>query len=101
MRPCTLNPCISALEAMEGMYYFDATPMSPVGTEMMIHLKPLCWHTWIYYSVKAWYFSPSLKHYRVINTTNESGTVRTTDTWKYDHHSIKNPIVMPVNRIIK
>ena len=30
MRPCTLNPNLSAFEAMEGMYSFDATPMAPV-----------------------------------------------------------------------
>ena len=83
------------------MYSFDATPMSPVGTEIMIHLKPVRSHTWSYHAFKAWYFAPSLKHYRVIKTTNEEGTVRKTDTWKYNHHSIKTPTVTAVNRIIK
>ena len=86
---------------MEGMCYFDATRMAPVGTETMIHLKPVRRHTWIYHTVKAWYFVPSLKQYRVIKTTNEAGTVRTTDTWKYNHHSIKTPTVTPVERITK
>ena len=54
MRPCTLNPCMSAFEAMEGMFYFDATPMAPVGTETIIHLKPVRRHTWSYNAVKAW-----------------------------------------------
>ena len=101
MRPCTLNPRLSAFKSMEGMYCFDATPMTPVRTELMIHLKPVCRHTWSYNTVKAWYFAPSLKHYLVINTTNEAGTVRKTDTWKYNHHSIKIPTVTPVNRTIK
>ena len=101
MRPCTLNPYLSEFEAMEGMYSFDDTPMSPVGTETMIHLKLLRWHTWRYYAVKAWYFVPSLKHYRVIKTTNEAGTVCTTDTWKCNHHSIKTLTVTPIDRIIK
>ena len=86
---------------MEGMYSFDATPMAPVGTETMIHLNPVRWHTWSYHTVKAWYFAPSLKHYRLIKTTNEAGKVRTTDTWKYNHRSIKTPTVTPVNKIIK
>ena len=101
LRPYTLNPRLSVFEAMEGMYYFDAIPMAPVGTETMIHLKPMCWHTWSYHSVKAWYFAPSLKHYCVINTTNEAGTVHTTDIWKYNHHYIKTPTVTPVDIIIK
>ena len=50
---------------------------------------------------QAWYFAPSLKHYRVIKTTNEAGAVRTTDMWKYNHHAIKTPTVTLVNRIIK
>ena len=41
MRPCTLNPKLSAFEAMEGMYSFDATPMAPVGTEILMHRKPI------------------------------------------------------------
>ena len=40
MRLCTLNPRLSALEATEGMYSFDATTMAPVGTETMIHVLP-------------------------------------------------------------
>ena len=86
---------------MEGMYYFDANPMAPVETETMIHFKSVRRHTWSYHAVKAWYFAPSFKYYRVIKTTNEAGTVRTTDTWKYNHHSIKTPTVMPFDRIIK
>ena len=101
MRPCTINPRISALEAMERMYYFDNTPMAPVGTETTTHLKTVRRPTWIYHALKDWYFAISLKHYCVINTTNEAGTVRTNDTWKYNHHSIKIPTVMPVYRIIK
>ena len=86
---------------MYGIYSFDATPMAPVGTETMIHLNTVRFQAWSYHAVKAWYFKPSLKHCRVINTTNRAGTVRTTDTWKYNHHSIKNLTVTPVNRIIK
>ena len=75
--------------------------MSPIGTKRMIHLNPVCRHTWSYHAVKAWYFALSLKHYRVIRTTNKAGDVRTTDTCKYNHHSIKTPTVTPVERIIK
>ena len=83
------------------MYYFDAILMSPVRTETMINLKPVRRYTWSYRAVKAWYFAPSLKQYCVIKTTNDAGMVRTTDTWKYNHHPIKNTTVTPVERIIK
>ena len=41
MRPCTTNHNLSAFEYMEGMVSFDATPMDPVGTETLIHVKPI------------------------------------------------------------
>ena len=40
LRPCWQNPLLSAFEAMEGSFSFDATPMAPPGTDVLIHLKP-------------------------------------------------------------
>ena len=80
IRPCTLNPHLSAFEAMEGMYSFDATPMAPIGTEMLMHLKPIRRNTWAYHALKSWYIAPALKHYRVIKGITDSGAVRLTDT---------------------
>jgi len=40
LRPCTTNPLLSAYKALEGMFSFDRTPMTPIGTEVMIHIKP-------------------------------------------------------------
>jgi hypothetical protein len=101
MRPCTLNPKLSAFEAMEGMYSFDATPMAPIGTEMLMHLKPIRRNTWAYHALKTWYFAPALKHYRVVKGVTEAGAVRLTDTWKFNHHSIKTPAISQIDRIVK
>ena len=101
MRPCTLNPLLSAFEAMEGMYSFDATPMAPMGTEMLLHLKPIRRNTWDHHAMKAWYFALALKHYRVVRATLPSGAVRLTDTWKFQHHSLPIPTVTTTDRIIK
>ena len=51
--------------------------------------------------MKAWYFAPALKHYRVIKATLPSGAVRLTDTWKLKHHSLPIPTVTATDRIIK
>ena len=101
MRPCTINPKLSAFEAMEGTYSFDATPMAPVGTEILMHLKPIRRHTWDYHAMKAHYFSPSLSHYRVIKALTGTGAVRLTDTWKFKHHAIKVPVVTAADRIVQ
>jgi hypothetical protein len=40
LRPCRQNPLLSAHEALEGSFSFDATPMAPLGTEVLVHMKP-------------------------------------------------------------
>ena len=57
--------------------------MAPVGTENIIHAKPVRRQSWIYHAMQGWYFPPSLKHYRVIKTVTDTVSVRLTDTFKF------------------
>ncbi|KAL7480031.1 LOW QUALITY PROTEIN: hypothetical protein ACHAW6_005743 [Cyclotella cf. meneghiniana] len=99
MHPNTQNPNLSAHESMEGMFSFDATPMGPIGTECMIHIMPTRCHTWGYHSMKAWYFAPAINHYRFVKVVTDVGTVRITDTFKFLHHTLPVPTILPTNRI--
>ncbi len=81
LRPCRTNPLLSAWEVMEGIYDFDATPMVPPGTEILIHVKPSRWDTWGFRAIKAWYFSPALKHYHCIKAVTDVGGMRISDTF--------------------
>jgi hypothetical protein len=100
MHPCTQNPNLSAQEAMEGTFSFDATPMAPIGTECMVYVKPSKQHTWGYHAIKAWYFAPALNHYRCVKVVTDTSTVRTTDTFKFLHHALSTPTITPTDRII-
>jgi hypothetical protein len=40
MRPCRLNPLLSAHKAMEGLFLSNAMPLAPLGTKVLVHLKP-------------------------------------------------------------
>jgi hypothetical protein len=100
MRPCTQNPKLSAYKALEGMFSFDATPMAPIGTECMVHVKPSRRQTWGYHAIKAWYFAPALNHYRCVKVVTDTGAVRTTDTFTFLHHTIPVPTVTAADRII-
>ncbi len=53
MHPCCLNPLLSAHEVLEGTFSFDATPMAPLGTEVLVHQKPGRCKTWGYHAAKA------------------------------------------------
>ncbi len=66
MRWCCLNPLLSAHEALEGTFSFDATPMAPLGTEVLVHQKSSQRKTWDYHAAKAWYLSHAASHYRCI-----------------------------------
>ena len=101
LRPCTINPLLSAFEAMEGHYSFDVTPMAPMGTKMLMHLKPVCRHSLGYYTLKAWYIGPSCKHYHVLKGFTDLGEVCMTDTWKFKHHFLTIPTITATDRIVK
>jgi hypothetical protein len=66
LRPCCQNPLLSAFKAMEGLFSFDAMPMAPPGTKVLVHLKPTCRKSWAFHASNGWYIGPSLKHYRCI-----------------------------------
>jgi hypothetical protein len=66
MMPCCLNPHLSAHKAMEGLFLFDATPLAPLGTEVLVHLKPTRRKSWGYHAAKMWYLSHAANHYQCI-----------------------------------
>ncbi|KAL7483280.1 hypothetical protein ACHAW6_008929 [Cyclotella cf. meneghiniana] len=101
LRPCTTNLKLLAYKAMEGMYSFDATPMAPMGTGCMIHIKPTRCQTWGYHALKAWYCAPALNHYRCIKAITNTGAVRLTDTFKFLHHTLPTPMISYTNCIVK
>ena len=53
IRKCRQNPLLSAWAAMQGEYHFDATPIAPPGTEMLMHDKPNRRRTWGYNAKKT------------------------------------------------
>jgi hypothetical protein len=40
LRPCRQNPLLLAHKALEGSFSFNETPMAPLGTEALMHMKP-------------------------------------------------------------
>ena len=72
-----------------------------MGTEMLMHLKPVRRHSWGYHALKAYYIGPARKHYRVLKGVTDLGAVRLTDTWKFKHHSLTVPTINATDRIVK
>ncbi|KAL7475143.1 LOW QUALITY PROTEIN: hypothetical protein ACHAW6_001069 [Cyclotella cf. meneghiniana] len=96
MCPCTQNPAV-----LEEMFSFDATPMAPIGTKCMIHIKPAHRHTWGYHAIKAWYFALALNHYRCIKVVTDTGALCLADTFTFLHHTLPTPTISNADCIIK
>ena len=101
MRPCRQNPLLSAWAALEGEFHFDATPLAPPGTEMLLHERASRRASWGFNAKKAWYIGPCLHHYRNVQAImKETGATRITDTYRLQHHTIAIPQLTDTDRII-
>ena len=91
----------STHKALKGSFSFYATPMAPLGMELLVHMKPNQRITWGYHASKAWYLSHSPNHYRCIRVlmANTCGE-RITNTFRFNHHSILVPKITATDRIL-
>jgi hypothetical protein len=102
MRPCCLNPLLSVHKALEGAFSFDATPMAPLSTEVLVHQKPSQHKMWGYHATKAWYFAHAATHYHCICVImKEMGSERVTDMFCYQHHAIPVSVITATNPILE
>ena len=54
----------SGYARLHGEFNYDATPLAPPGTQVIIHENPTVKGTWASHGVKGWYIGPSMNHYR-------------------------------------
>jgi hypothetical protein len=102
MHLCCLNPLLSAHKALEGNFLFDATPMAPLGTEILDHQKSHRRKTWGYHAAKAWYLSHVAAHYHGICVImKDMGGECITDTFCYLHHVIPVPAITATDHILE
>jgi hypothetical protein len=83
------NPLLLAHKALEGSFSFDATPMAPLGTEVLVHMKPNCQCTWGYHASVV-----------LIACRADTGGKRITKTFQFKHHAIPVPEIMATDRIV-
>ena len=85
------NPLLSACAAMEGELHFDAIPIAPPGSEMLMHQKPVRRSSFGLNVKKAWYLGPCFNHYRTFRGILPStGGEKLSDTVKFQHHAIRD-----------
>jgi len=64
LRTSTINPRLSAYSQLHGSFDFNATPLGPPGTKVIVHEKPTQRETWAPHGTEGWYVGPAIDHYR-------------------------------------
>jgi hypothetical protein len=102
MCPCCLNSLLSAHKAMEGSFLFNAMPLAPLGTEVLVHLKPTQCKSSGYHAAKVWYLSHAANHYRCIQVImRDTGGERINDTFHVQHHALPVPHITATDCILQ
>ena len=58
-----MNLKIAGYAYLNGELDYNATPLSPPGTQVIIHENPTVRGRWTSHGVKVWYLGPSMNHY--------------------------------------
>ena len=58
-----MNPKLSWYAQLYGEFNYNATPLAPPGTQVIIYENPTVRGTWESHWVKGWYLGPSMNHY--------------------------------------
>ena len=63
LRQSCMNPKLSGYAQLHREFNYNATPLAPPGTQVIIHGKPTVRGTWAPHGVKGWYMGTSMNHY--------------------------------------
>jgi hypothetical protein len=66
LRSSRVNPRLSAHACLFGNFVFNKTPLAPLGTKVVVHLKPDQRASWAYHGEEGWYVGPSMEHHRCV-----------------------------------
>ena len=75
IRQFNIAPDISAWEHFNSHFNFDATPLAPLGSPIIIHNKPGTRRSWDFCGCKGFTIGPALEYYRcfqVVDATTKS-----------------------------
>ena len=76
LRNSRVNPLLSAYCQIWGNFDFNQKNLAPLGTKLLVHIKPKVRESWAPRATNAWYIGPALPHYRcyliwIIDTNTE------------------------------
>ena len=101
MRQAWLDHTKLEWEAFAGPLSYDATPLGPLGCEVISHKKMGSRNSWDFRGDPACNIGVSLKHYRCQNIIAKgTRATRVSDTLAFRHHHLTIPTRTPADHII-
>ena len=101
LRQATLDPSQYAWAYFHGALNDDATPIGPLGCNIIAHRKTSTRNSWDFRGAAGWYVGVALQHYRchtiVAKSTRE---VQISDMVEFRHQHLTQPEVTPMDRIV-
>jgi len=92
LRTSSLNNRSSAYSQIHGPFNFNATPIGPPGTRVIVHNKPSSRGTWAPHGEPAWYVGPAMEHYRNFTVyVPSTNAIRISDTLAWFPQHITMP----------
>lgn len=89
LRTSRINPKHSAYSQLNGPFLFTYTPIAPLGSKVMAHVKVQNRKTWDPRAEEGYYIGPAMNHYRCYNcyiTRTEATRVCDTVSWEPSTH---------------
>ncbi len=87
---------------MHGEFDYNKMPLAPLGCAAQIHESPNRQKTWNVHSLNGWYLGTSDKHYWCYTIyCAKTRSKRISDTVFFQHKYLTQPVVTPVDTMIK
>jgi hypothetical protein len=92
LRSSRVNPRLSAYAQIYGAFDFSRTPLAPLGTRVLVHVKPDQRGTWEPHGKPGYYVGTAMKHHRCYRCyVSETQTTRVTDTVAWFPEGVRMP----------
>jgi len=100
--PYCINPKLSAHEAIKGIFNYDATPLAPPGTKVIIYESPAQRKSWATHGIDGWYLGPATEHYRCYRIyVTKTKTEQIANTVTFQPHLFPTPHLSPKEQAIQ
>ena len=96
IRQLRMKPKRYWYEQLHEEFNYNATPLNPPGTKIIVHEKPTVGGTWASHGVKGWYLGPSMEDYscHCVHITKKRGE-RDSDCVNFFHTILHSLTILP------